>query len=437
MRHRLTAATAVLAALVLGLVPAAIADDGRDPGAAPGAPTPAESEEAAAETGLDQDEPPLADVVYNDDVIVNGSLSVGWDSVTNYSFGFDTIVLRENNLRIFFDDTSSTASFPANDWRILINQSDNGGQEYFAIEDASAGNVVFKVRAGAPANSISVDRNGRVGIGTGSPLTEIHVAEGDTPTLRLDQDGTSGWSPQVWDVAGNETNFFIRDVTNGSKLPFRIRPNAPQSSLDIAADGDIGFGVGNPQAALHLTRSNGTATLMVEETSTTASQRQLIKLINNGGAQFSFDNGTVEWRAGSDNSGQFRLDVLDGGGDIEFRLNADGDLTIAGTLDENSDRNSKHDIEWLDPASILASVLELPVAEWSYLGQDARHVGPMAQDFAALFGLGAKATSIATRDLAGVALLSIQALAAENAELEARLTELELRLARLEALLEE
>ena len=35
-------------------------------------------------------------------------------------------------------------------------------------------------------------------------------------------------------MAGNETNFFIRDVTNGSKLPFRIRPGAPTSSIDVA-----------------------------------------------------------------------------------------------------------------------------------------------------------------------------------------------------------
>ena len=39
------------------------------------------------------------------------------------SFGFDTIVLKENNLRIFFDDTSTSASFPRNDWRIIANDS--------------------------------------------------------------------------------------------------------------------------------------------------------------------------------------------------------------------------------------------------------------------------------------------------------------------------
>ncbi|MFH2072428.1 MAG: hypothetical protein ABIJ75_06200, partial [Actinomycetota bacterium] len=53
-----------------------------------------------------------------------------------------------------------------------------------------------------------------------------------------------------------------------------------------------------------------------------------------------------------------------------------------------------------------------------YPGVD--HVGPMAQELASAFGPGAGTTSIATRAIAGVALLSILALAAENAELEAK-----------------
>ena len=434
MKTRAFATMTVLAMLLVGLVPTAIAGiDGRG-SEVQGPVTPTDTEPATPDTGSDSDEP-LADFVISDDLIVDGSACVGFDCVNGYNFGFDTIVLRENNLRIFFDDTSSAASFPSNDWRILINQSDNGGQEYFAIEDATGGRVVFKLKAGAPSNSVVVDGGGRLGLGTASPSTDIHTVSGNTPTLRLDQNGTSGFTPQVWDVAGNEANFFIRDTTNGSRLPFKIKPGAPTSSIFIAADGDIGFGTESPQGSLHVSRSDGTAVLQIEETSGTASQRQLIQMVNNGGAQFSFDNGTVDWRAGSDNAGQFRMDVLDGGGDIEFRLDADGNLEIAGTLAENSDVNAKESIEQLDAAAILASVLNLNVSEWSYIDQDARHIGPMAQDFAAAFGLGAKSTSIATRDIAGVALLAIQALADQNAELEARVDDLEKRLAELEAMI--
>src|SRR6185295_8366290 len=57
-----------------------------------------------------------------------------------------------------------------------------------------------------------------------------------------------GFTAQTWDVAGNEANFFVRDVTGGSRLPFRIRPGAPTSSVDISADGDVGIGTASPNA---------------------------------------------------------------------------------------------------------------------------------------------------------------------------------------------
>ena len=61
----------------------------------------------------------------------------------------------------------------------------------------------------------------------------------DTPGLRLVQTAVP-WGAQIWDVSGNETNFFIRDSTiNPVRLPFRIRPGAPTSSIDIAANGEV------------------------------------------------------------------------------------------------------------------------------------------------------------------------------------------------------
>ncbi|MEO0863652.1 MAG: hypothetical protein AAFY39_03505, partial [Pseudomonadota bacterium] len=53
-----------------------------------------------------------ADQVFVDDVIVQGSICVGIDCSNGESFGFDTLRLKENNLRIKAQDTSSSASFP-------------------------------------------------------------------------------------------------------------------------------------------------------------------------------------------------------------------------------------------------------------------------------------------------------------------------------------
>ena len=180
----------------------------------------------------------MADHVILDDCIIDGSMCVGLDCVNGENFGFDTIRMKENNLRFHFDDTSVAASFPPNDWRFIANDSANGGGSYLAIEDATAGRIPFRVLAGAGNHSLYIDSQGDVGLGTNNPILELHIVDGDTPTVRLEQDGSSGWNPQTWDVAGNETNFFIRDVTHGSKLPFRIRPDAPSNSLEIEADGE-------------------------------------------------------------------------------------------------------------------------------------------------------------------------------------------------------
>lgn len=69
-------------------------------------------------------------------------------------------------------------------------------------------------------------------------VPQFMVKSVDTPGMRLMQAGGS-YGAQTWDVSGNEANFFIRDITRGSTLPFRIRPGAPTSAVDIGADGNV------------------------------------------------------------------------------------------------------------------------------------------------------------------------------------------------------
>jgi hypothetical protein len=254
----------------------------------------------AAPVGSGLDTAPADQCIY-DDLIVTGSYCVGFDCTCNMSFGFDTIVLKENNLRIFFDDTSTTASYPRNDWRITINDSANGGASYFSIDDATGGRSPFRIEAGAPNYSLYVDDYGRVGFGTSTPYVEAHIKDSDTPTVRLEQDSSGGWTPQTWDMAGNESNFFIRDVTNGSKLPFRIQPGAPSNSLFIAADGDVGLGTSSPSARLDVKNSAGSSSLLVVQDGGkvgigTTSPSWLLDIENSSGnADISIVSGTSNW----------------------------------------------------------------------------------------------------------------------------------------------
>src|SRR5882724_4534371 len=192
------------------------------------------------------------DLVIPDDLIVQGSGCVGLDCVDGEVFGFDTFRLKENNTRIQFDDTSNSAGFATNNWQIRANSSASGGDSFLGFVDQGAtgnsetGTIVFEVDAGAPANSLFVGSTGHVGLRTGTPVLDLHIATSDTPAHRLEQTAAGGFTAQTWDIAGNEANFFVRDVTGGSRLPFRIRPGAPTSSIDIAASGNVGIGTASP-----------------------------------------------------------------------------------------------------------------------------------------------------------------------------------------------
>ena len=198
---------------------------------------------------------PFFDFVIADDLIVQGSACVGLDCVDGEAFGFDTIRVKENNVRFHFDDSSVSAGFATNNWQIRANAQGSGGASFLAIVDQGAtgnsetGTLVFQVDAGAPANSLRVSSGGNIGIGTATPVLDVHVNTTDTPAMRLEQNNTGGFTAQTWDVAGNEANFFVRDVTSGSRLPFRIRPGAPTSSIDIAANGFVGVGTASPALA--------------------------------------------------------------------------------------------------------------------------------------------------------------------------------------------
>jgi hypothetical protein len=206
----------------------------------------------------------VRDQVIPDDLIVQGSTCIGFDCVNNESFGFDTIRLKENNLQIQFEDTSTSAGFPTNNWLIKANDSASGGADFLGFVDqgpsGGLSNLVLAVNAGAPANSLRVGNSGKVGLRTATPVLDLHIVHTDTPAHRLEQTSAGGFTAQTWDIAGNEANFFVRDVTGGSRLPFRIRPGAPTSSIDISSGGDVGVGTASPSAKLHVAETGDAST---------------------------------------------------------------------------------------------------------------------------------------------------------------------------------
>lgn len=109
-----------------------------------------------------------------------------------------------------------------------------------------------------------------------------------------------------------------------------------------------------------------------------------------------------------------------------------------------SDRSRKRDFGTVEGEDVLARIRAVPVSSWRYIDEEGavRHIGPMAQDWHAAFGLSADTTTINMSDLDGVNLAAAQALERRTADLrtqladrDARIESLESRVARLETLL--
>jgi hypothetical protein len=109
------------------------------------------------------------------------------------------------------------------------------------------------------------------------------------------------------------------------------------------------------------------------------------------------------------------------------------EVTLGGSPVDESDRNAKEAFEPVDPRAVLAAVAALPIERWSYKGETVRHLGPMAQDFAAAFGVGPDDRHIFPLDAAGVALAALQGLYALVRTQGARLERLEREVAALRA----
>jgi hypothetical protein len=125
-----------------------------------------------------------ADQVIPDDLIAQGSICAGPDCVNNESFGFDTLRLKGPVLRVGFADTSSSPGFPTTDWQLIANDADGSGTaSYFAFGDATAGTTPLRIAAGAPTDTLRVEADGTVRLGSGPLVQQVDgtTTEGAVP----------------------------------------------------------------------------------------------------------------------------------------------------------------------------------------------------------------------------------------------------------------
>ncbi|MFO1499576.1 MAG: tail fiber domain-containing protein [Verrucomicrobiota bacterium] len=321
----------------------------------------------------------------------------------------------------------------------------------------------------------------------------VAIAAGDVHTLALKRDGTVvGWGNNglgqaevpaglahvVAISAGNGYNFAIRAdgtvvgwgqndegqmnvpvglagvraIGTGEKHVIALRRTSPVPRLDednaffghLTVTGDLGINYSHPQAALHVrpAAGSGDALLLGGDTvggGETVLAAGLTAARNGAGyIQAIASSGSAYGHLLlNPNEGRVGIGVT---GTPSAKLEVNGEIR-AGAFNTTSDRNTKENFRLVDSDEVLAKIRALPISQWNFKSAPAdTHLGPMAQDFYAAFGLGADDKHIATVDADGVAFAAIQGLAdrleeslrrkdTEIAELRERLGRLEGRLA--------
>jgi hypothetical protein len=120
------------------------------------------------------------------DVYIDGHLCVGGGAMASHCTGAEslaqrTILMKEDNVRLRFEDTSDPASsFASTDWQLLANDYNISGDDYFAVQDlgddGTTPTTPLRIDADAGDNAIRVDGSGKVGLGTTTPGARLHVA---------------------------------------------------------------------------------------------------------------------------------------------------------------------------------------------------------------------------------------------------------------------
>jgi hypothetical protein len=197
----------------------------------------------------------------------------------------------------------------------------------------------------------------------------------------------------------------------------------------IRAQGGVGINVNNPSSGLTAPaslnvqggqtgfgNSFGFPVVLFQNTNTTVNNGPALRVVGGGGTNvYGALSVSVNVVPGSPNGSIATFGNADS---FECVISNEGSIYTQGTVYSKgvaltSDRNAKENFKPVDDQAVLAKVASLPLTEWNYKTDSTgvQHIGPMAQDFQAVFHLdGADDKHISMVDEGGVALAAIQGL---------------------------
>lgn len=246
--------------------------------------------------------------------------------------------------------------------------------------------------AGTPpfaSPSISTS-GGNVGIGTASPAYKLDVV-GDIHASGTYYPGNN--SGAYYFKNTGDLNALSVIATGGASISTGVTGNG--TTAGVTGQGGQ-FGVQGVGTDIGVTGNGGNygmkglgAAIGIYAVGTTANATGVFALAGLGGIAV-YGNGTS---AGTDFKG------------------FGGEYAKAGSWTNISDRNVKENFVPIDGQSVLDKIAQLPITQWNYkTAKGVKHIGPVAQDFYAIFGVGDDDKHISTIDPAGISLAGIKAL---------------------------
>jgi hypothetical protein len=339
--------------------------------------------------------------------------ALGYQALQLDTSGYENTAVGYQSLN---KNATGSANVAAGSFALLSNISgyDNIAEGYAALDAITNGTFNIAIGEGA-GSGFAGNENNNIDIGSVGAL-------GDVGVIRI---GNSSYQSTTY-IAGQVCFGYATpeqqlNITGGA-----VFDQGNQNSGTVA--NALRFGAGSGEG-IGSTRVSGQTDTDGLDFYTAFTKR--LTILNNGNIGI-----------GTANPG-FLVEA-DSGGSAKMTLDGSGNLECAGTVYSRgialtSDRNAKENFKPVDNQTVLAKVAALPVTEWNYKtdSQGVQHMGPMAQDFQAAFGLDGKDDKhISVVDEGGVALAAIQGLNQKLNERDAEIEALKQSVAELKQMMQ-
>jgi hypothetical protein len=408
----------------------------------PQIPHPARAEAPDADYELMQDSASTGSIRSNVSSVLSGTTLTPPVTIT-YSGSSNAVTINDSGTN---RGLSSSLTNTGNNNSAVYGETKGGGAGVKGINSGVNGSAgVFFINNSASAKAaVNATTNG-----TGSALTATITNTSSNQPAIIGMNTAS--ANNGIGVEGTSNNIAVYGVSGGtSGLGYGVYGYAPTGSAGAAGLSSTGIGVlaestssyglfaesstsygvygySGSSNGVHASSYNGDAI----SASSTYGRGMTVHSANAIGIYSSSDSSYGIWGQSTNQYGVIGEDAGSGigvygssasgyAGYFAGKVAATSYLTV-------SDRNKKTDFAPVDGSRLLDRVSRLPITSWAFKDdRKLRHIGPMAQDFHAAFGLdGDDDKHISLSDAAGVSLAAIQ-------ELNKRLQEKDARIAALE-----